>query len=241
MKTFTKISLASLFLTSVSAFANGAGYNGPDLHPISIPVQLDRGISVAEIGQAIQICLATGDAARGLQSVMEKAQRQVDPSSSISPDGWSKPEFQAYEWKDENHQRPNVRIIEGTARFHVTNAKDAYAESGYAETIFRPGDEHSSLNFVVATDSGVQVFLTTAADEFPYVSYSAILQDGGYDELGRHQDGKTIVNGLSIVVPADFQANGSAVPTYNPSTQQKTAVTLNSKEYVQCLVSQIQK
>jgi len=58
-------------------FGQWSRVNGPNLSPTSIPVQLDRGISVEQIGDAMNVCLLNGDSTRGLKSVAQELVEQM--------------------------------------------------------------------------------------------------------------------------------------------------------------------
>jgi hypothetical protein len=214
---FCMIALAGC--ASISAFANGSGYNGPDLHPVSIPVALDRGISIPEIENAITACLIVGDSGRGLRSTMEEFADQLgspfDPSMTKNNTTWT---------------------ADGNSLSLVTPLpvkSSDYLRGGY---VYQTNEHVLQVQLNIKASSTLLV----TGEFFPYVTYGKVLDDGGYDAFGNPDISKRIVSQLAIQVPNSFQDHGQAMPLVNYYTKQTSAFTVNAQEYVQCLQAELQ-
>ncbi len=228
-KTLLSVMSSAVVLACVpavwAASGNGGGYNGPSLSSQSIPIALDRGITVENAGEAIRICLLDGDSQAGLKSVTDRLIQVLDRTPSQPP-------FKRARWR--KPQLSSTRDIEvlGSAFWSVTqnNKVDGWISAGTSGYFAISGSR-----FGLADDE----YLTFKVNEgFPQIRYDSIQIDRAYDDFGRPAEVAHILKGVSIVLPSDY---GTKVPLFNVWTGKRTSLTVNEVEYVQCLQSQIQR
>lgn len=235
------IGFASALATmATTAMAREGGYNGPDLNPVSIPVQLDRGISYAAITDAMAVCMLKGDATEGLQSVAQKLATQM--GAEVMLDSWTliSPDFQR------DHM---VGIIQfGTfLRFtdvlvgHVDGQFDVNQMVAPAET---PGTmPHSKLTFSFGSGphSGLSLTSSDNGVTFPMITYDKVLNDGTFDDFGNLIQSTKLVSGLKIQASVPAGVPITQIPLINSQTQAPSKFTVNGAEYIQCLQAELQK
>jgi hypothetical protein len=232
--------VGALMLPSLGwSAADGRGHNGPDLAPVSIPVQLDRGIRADHMNEAISVCFAKGDSKRGVVSLNQRLLAQLSGQSvDVIAKGVNFDSTQASEDKQNKTFLPQMRAWETFGAYSKyelllagTGHPNEVIPDGVFGFAFVPGFSAPMPSF-----DGVVLRLAGA---FPKVKYSSIVQDSGYDEYGRVNDQYRILRGLSI--ETDANAYGTSVALYNWLTNRKTTVTVNTVEYVECLKSELQK
>lgn len=77
--------MATISMVPAAFAGNGSGFNGPSLHPISVPVRVDRLITAGEVANGIHVCFTTGAPSRGVISVMQRLYAQIYPGSDSLP------------------------------------------------------------------------------------------------------------------------------------------------------------
>jgi hypothetical protein len=242
---FLAISAGLVLVTTSFALANGTGYNGPDLNPVSIPVELDRGISFDQIQSAVKVCLVTGDTSIGLKSNSQDLAAQMGMAygscSSFTLE-------QAFALVPSPNPSPsmvqNDNAIQISAGVENTWTATPHPEATPYFSLTQGGDADQNYELQVQlgiySAAGPLTNLSTTGHAFPFVTYSNIIQSPGYDAFGNPIVGTTIVSGLAIQTDASFQTQGAAMPLINTATQQLTQFTVNAQEYVQCLQSELQ-
>jgi hypothetical protein len=211
--------VGALMLPSLGwSAADGRGHNGPNLAPVSIPVALDHGISAGKVQEAMKVCFITGDSKAGIVSVLRRLADEITAGHGGQP-------YYSYYGTAEEY---------GTSKTFYSNG-NIYAVLrmvGYGAFRFSPKLE------VNASEDGPTVTLALPA-VFPGVRYQSVAQDTGYDEYGREVKSERILMGVSI--DFDPAVYGTAVRLINTDTHVKTAITVNTVEYVECLKSELQK
>lgn len=227
--------------------ANGSGYNGPTFNTISIPETLERGITMNQLSAAVETCLSTGDRKRGVVSLSERILQQL---------GGELPVYSSFgrdTFRLEVEKEAENFLASGNGAYTLP-AKNAFAcefQNGLAQdcsvqmsSFFYGRTENLGLvsEFVVSINRpGDSTLELVTHDLFvaPVLRYDQMTLDATYDDLGREAQGK-VMKGIQIIVPSDLDTRGTAAVLYNRDTGKATKVTVNFKEYVECLKGEIQ-
>ncbi len=234
----TALSFALTFFIAptlvLAANEGGGGHNGPDLNGPSIPVEVDRLLTKAEIGRAINRC-AQGTLAEVAEQVL-RAQPRVNEQTQFSP-------FQL----SDSPMSGNGPTVEGSffGTYVLTVPNDKTAESMYywdVQSLGQVSGANSRADLVITARStmikGVgEVVMQLSSENFPFVRFDAAYPDSVIDELGNVDHEKVKVSKIRIYLPMDLRTDE---PLYNVRTQRKTAITVNLKRYVDCIKSSIQ-
>ena len=233
---------SALAAMATTAVAGEGGYNGPDLNPISIPVQLDRGISFAAITDVMAVCMVKGDAAEGLQSVAQKLATQMGAQALVDSTGLTlSPNFQT------DHL---VGITQFAVAFRYPGNGSDYQEDDHISInqVVTPPSAPLSLGsqFDLFVNSGPHIGLTLNTPYnkdvvFPLITYDKVLNDGTFDDFGNLIQGSKLVSGLKIQASVPAGVLLSQIPLINSQTQAPSKFTVNGAEYVQCLQAELQK
>jgi hypothetical protein len=230
MKTFLMI-LGAAALTSVSVFAgeNGSGYNGPDLHPVSIPVRLDRGISLASVREALKVCVASGNETIGLQSLLQNLAAQMGAAF----------ENQSAFLKVNLYVENKVSFYPAGGRIQLPGV--ALPQQLTAGSSFSQTNQPSSLTISIYGSANTLDLGTSGDVIFPYISYDEILSEGTYDDFGNLNEESKILGGIQVKAGITSGQSLARVPVINQRTHVATKFTLNAEELMQCLQSELQK
>ncbi|MFL5812113.1 MAG: hypothetical protein ACJ763_00930 [Bdellovibrionia bacterium] len=211
--------VGALMLPSLGwSAADGRGHNGPNLAPTSIPVSLDHGISAGKVQQAMTVCFTTGDSKAGIVSVLHRLADEITGGHGGSSD-------YTYYGTAEEYGSSKAFYSKG----YIYHALET---TGYGSFRFYP-----KLELHDTEDSGTVTLQLPAV--LPSVSYQSIVQDTGYDEYGRESKSDRILMGISINF--DPSVYGTAVRLINSNTHVKSAITVNTVEYVECLKNELQR
>jgi hypothetical protein len=220
------IASSGLLATASALAGNGSGYNGPDLNPVSIPVQLDRGISTAAIKTAVTACLVTGDPAQGLESMIHQLVIGQMGNKAVTLN----PLNPVYIFLNTGNVKSVYTFVDVTQADGVT-----LGQSGISLNVWA-GNSVMSL-----TINNTSLETPRENGLFPYISYDKMLSDGSYDDYGRLIEGSQIVSGLTIHAAATSGGSLAQIPLINTATFGPTRFTVNGEEYIQCLQSELQK
>jgi hypothetical protein len=215
--------VGALMLPSLSwSAADGRGHNGPDLAPTSIPVALDHGIRSGQVEEALRVCYAAGDTKTGVVSLLQRLAKELTGGKANNPDYAPDYAYSYYGFADEDSSRKEFSVTGWIDDSGPYASPWHYLKSDTPETVkFFPNLEHKT------------------PAPMPRVRYQAVAQDTGYDEYGRLIQSERILRGVSIdIQPAVY---GTSVKLINSQTGVKSAITINTVEYVECLKSELQK
>ncbi len=231
MKVFSIVFAGLITSTLVLAGGNGGGYNGPDLQPVSIPVSLERGISLTAVGDAIKVCAVTGDEKSGLQSLAQKIAAQMGGKVKVDSD---KAYYYVY--------RDKGRINFSHTSVGVMLPGDEWVKQQMGVAAHPSNESRPWSVFDVNLQWGQYVGLRTPSGaEFPYIAYEQVLNEGTYDDFGTLQQETVILGGLKVVAAVPEGQSLAQMPLINVSTQAASKFTVNAEEYIQCLQSELQK
>ena len=227
-----------------AAPGDGHGFNGPTLSPISIPVQVDRLLTVPEARSAVVFC-AAGEAP-GFKSLQQRVSEAlyganppylelyIDPRQGVIP-GDAGEDCEDRKLCDRSFFPP---IMQGTVKS---------LNSGLPEGAFSFGkdsyDEPTLLEFAPdlhkLRSNLVQERVSLVADKFiPYVGFSDVAEDTQYDEWGRETLNTAKYSTVKIIAPQDYE---KPMHFFNRKTNHPINLTIDLTEYVECLQAQIQK
>lgn len=204
--------LFGLFSTG-TVWANGGGYNGPDLAGISVPVTVDRALSKADLIRALTQCNLEAAIDIGQQLFHTLPTRQKVWESATRVDGGSY--FFLYE----------LYFGDQRARFD-------FSSDQIVMTFFR---EPTSAGETVRLESGEtspEVLIP-----FPVFIYDAEIPDSAYDELGRPVVSRVILKDLKLLYPSNYGANLKLI---NGETKHATSFLFNEEKIVDCYLANLQ-
>ncbi len=224
MKTSIRSALALLLaslpsVATANPFPSGGGHNGPDLNGESIPVQVDRLITKAEVGEKIFGCVG---------QVLTEISQQFYRSSEVSVFARSSTMY------DTAHNN-SIGRVDGSfyANYHLPFVNDyvSIQYEGYVK------NKNTSEAFLSITFAKPNVYLSFSTPDFPFVRFDAEYADSVYDDLGNIDHTKVKVSNIRIYAPKELRIDE---PLTNTQTGQKTALTMNVRQYVDCIKTSIQ-
>lgn len=202
---------------NTNAIAGGEGRNGPDLQGISIPVSMDRLISIKKIGEAESKCLS--------QHVVGPAVFQVSGA---------KPNVLVHSTVYRQQRYFSVSGASAYCSDGIMNGQSCkpITLSGiYLESYsFFFGGDHRGYSLQIR-GTGPSYELSLNLPVFDYISVEDV---DLFDDLG----GKV---GTALRI-SEIRARGEIsqeLPFINKSTGQPTAVKVNSEAYVDCVAAEI--
>jgi len=223
-----------------AAAGNGGGTNGPVLDGEAIPVKLDRGVSIAKIKQAINVCMIEGDIERGLVSVNDRIAKQMleefsssgiaSLNSSMNKDNIPSLEVNVQSFLSSKNQTTlaNFAFFQNMSQVGVGGKKEVpFAGVELTASIFHYGSVNTEKTFHFGTDRA-----------FPLVSWEKVEKEPVPDELGDIDENQTIVSGLRIEKPKNYVEN---YQLFNLMTGNPTSLVAPAKEYIECLYGEIQR
>jgi hypothetical protein len=262
------IGAAALAATSVWA-GNGSGYNGPDWAPAAIPVANDREISLADVEKAVNTCLVTGNAQKGLISVAQRVAQQTygnpmpdrigyaewiaETQTEIQRDGKigvelgvTPDDFSLGHWENYvSYFFWNSGMPEA-AQFCRTLSSSNSSQNSCPVSVWnawdvkeKPQKSHQQIRFTLLPALKKYAQIETEA-AFPALSYKKLIRAKLYDEWGAVTS-REIVKGLRIHVPKAYAETGAHMPAINHATGGPIALTINYREYVACLKGELQQ
>jgi len=222
---FNKIYVLILaaFLTSVVVFAgNGEGYNGPDLSGDSIPVALDRSITLAQVTRAYETCMN-----RRVEHLAEQVCRTQENEVSVevsfyAPNNLLIPRLSA-------SAKP-LGSLEKCFRFYTSSGTDYLSFTSYSSS------DNKSYQLSYECERG----------EYPSVNYnlpyfifdSTVIEVGGIDDFGDVNKSAITYKGLKLNIPKQ-ECIRPDVKLYNLQTYQETSFIFNIEAYKECLLHEI--
>lgn len=217
---FIFLLMAPLFLAINANANNGSGYNGPDLSPLSVPVNLERGISLQAIKDSLNTCTVAGRAGE-MKSLLQNFALQLGnlniygkPSGSIAV-------------------KQNNVYLYAYGNFRASNSDtnwDLSLETNDRETRIMTNDENGKFT-EFKLEEGVL---------FPTLHFDKILDEGRYDDFGNLVLSTRIVSQLRINYKISEGQSLSKLKLLNYDTSQPALFTINAEEYIQCLNLELQ-
>ncbi len=236
---------------------NGAGYNGPDRSGVSIPIELERGITIRNAQKAQLICLLTGDANAGRISLLQQLAKQIYGSRIVR-----------YEYRYQQRVKafsnmvsvvPNQADLEGHYLLEVFLTGESkpkwieYRDLGHGNPVVELGYNsemgvHIQHPTAVSPEGrAISVRLSSARSgsgyEIPSIRYHRVVQDVRYDQWGvAQQDPLDALIGEFLVLSSAFPVKfPEAGPIYNGQSGRLLPIKMNEAEYAECLSEEIQK
>ncbi|MCM2279534.1 MAG: hypothetical protein NDJ89_15770 [Oligoflexia bacterium] len=215
--TLCAVLIAAPLLPAFGAGGDGGAFNGPSLAGTSIPVELERGITLDGAEWAVRVCSVLGDSSRGLIPLMSRIHEQA----------LGRPPF-----KDDSKSGEAV-IAGGTQTVWFTG--DLRSSKSRVSIKLFSSNTSTEISY---NDHNSSLEIELRSVPLPTISFERIEQDSGFDDWGREVNGQKILQGVHIRLPKEY---GSAVPVYNQKTGKKTKLTLNHVEYAECLSNELQR
>lgn len=257
LKCFQKLACVALFVSMTgSAFAegNGGGYQGPDLNGISIPVRLDRGITLENAQNAVFTCMISGDRASGRVALLARFVRQVYGGDRIDHISGQQSAVESVPWEP---GMPNELLAKGYASYYtdglpggqrgvltVQNREVGFPEFGEIgkDVVSRVLSLYFQRPDALTASSGVRA---QTQYDFPRLVFDQIVPDVGYDEWGAITYRASLLKNIAIRTGGPLSANTPLVVYRDWGTPKQTVtrlkVTINTQEYVECLQTELQK
>jgi hypothetical protein len=238
---------ATVIFASWATFAfagEGSGYNGPITAGDSIPVQLDRAVSLNGLTRTYQVCASRMAAdiasqyAKLTPAEFELSYSEYDfngglPKWDFHPDGQFFDVFfsrnTTYSFMNKDPKADTKSIIISFAQssgFHL-GREDHYNSS-----------EISYPSLGVKSHDGTQARTYFKNFKLPFAMFNNTLNQAKYDELGNLDNSTLILDGLTLKIPAEYQ---DQVILINSQSSLPTSLKANLKAYVDCFQNEIQK
>lgn len=210
--------LAGVALISQVAFAgNGGAYNGPDLSGSSIPVSVDREVTIDDVTRATYKC-----AKQLAQDLGQQFGQSVDVRS-----------FRDFvDFKNYLLGSHFISVKENNSSWwHDSTKLELTAD------LIRHGDSPGfDLNTKLTVDDGKRQ--ATLNQLIPHFDWNLVEEDSVYDELGNVISARYILKDLRLALPKDM---GTAVPMINSKSKHPSRITINMDKIATCLLSHIQQ
>ena len=230
MKVFSIVFAGLITSTLVLAGGNGGGYNGPDLNPVSIPVSLERGISLTAVGDAIRVCTVTGDKESGLQSIAQKFAAQLGATVKVDSNAYAVSSIV----KDRvNFNESSIGLL--------TPGNDFPDRQMAVGNLLSNGEDQWSVFGVTLMWGSDSYLQTPSGTVFPYVIFDQKISEGTYDDFGNLQKETVLLGGLKIVAAVPEGQSLASLPLINTRSNVASKFTINGEEYIQCLQAELQK
>lgn len=234
--------MAALAVTTSAFAGNGGGYSGPDLSGVSIPLKVDRAVKYEVFSKAFETCLASGDKSRGITPLLHKVARQIFGAklTGLSVVANS----QLY------HEQSSHTLV-GVGEVTFSRGEDTVAwitNSFYLDGA--NGDQQRKpiamgLNFNHPAKDSTLIDARSADTVLPYLTYDEVVMDKAYDDWGVYSEGEKLYRGFRLVIPGTLIENVGFVTTSRStdgvSAGRSLPISLNVREYAQCLQSELQR
>jgi hypothetical protein len=249
---FLTVALLPLNFAFARATGDGGGINGPETRGQAIPVVMDGVVEVDELIEANQICIQTGDKARGVESLAQKLAFLIFGQNDFV---FEKIKFRpgvgdAYEYDIHTKLGYSANIKGGMN--HDSYLPDDNHFSFYASlSLYRNWDDLTKNPFPTLgrltvrkttiaggekKASGAELSLDNVLPFFRWDRIDTLCE--GYDDFGSCIHPRRVPVGLKIQTSIN---HGTAVPLINEDTKQPSSIVINTEELAQCMASEVRR
>jgi hypothetical protein len=209
-----------------TAAEGGGAHNGPVMSGAAIPVQNDRGITLAVLNKTILACF------RGLEnsiarSILGDYTGSDSYEATQEPIRWGKP--------DSASSAPTLHInglsiwpSSGQHRVGIVGYLSQYSYS-------KSGAEAS---FQIAYDQSFGAGNVYGSIKVPAILIDDTFNEGAVDEFGRNLYDNIQVKNLRVIYPENTP---DVVALINTSTSNPMSATANIRDYYNCILEGVQK
>ncbi len=235
---YLRITSLTLFWTVFAYGGNeGSGYNGPITGGDSIPIHLDRAVSVERIGKAYDTCTLAmaSDLAMQITKLPPKEfAKRYERRDGCQQGAWTlRDEEKSFSAIYHSYCMPNFLSPSDKRILVALQPYNRFVRTGGA---LLNGRFESSLIYFGDQEAN---FSTGDIDSYlPLAVFENTLKDAEYDELGNLVMSTVIAAGLRFEVPPSYQ---DEIVLYNRDTGHKTSLKLDVRSYFGCLYDEIQK
>ncbi len=206
-----------------AAFAQGGDgghFNGPTLAPISIPVSVERGISVRVAEAALSRCIIGDREKAGLMGSLAK--KLIRASNVQNLKFYGMPEI------DESAGK--IGFLESTSSISASFRNDQWTRNGLE--LFGNG------LFIISEYNNMFTTELQADSFLPRIEFDSLDKDFAYDELGNFAIQQSYLKGARLVLPPNWN---QPVTFINKATHHASALTLDLSDTVECIRAEISK
>jgi hypothetical protein len=218
----------------------GSGYNGPVTAGASIPVALDRAVTLDTLTRTYGVCLAR--MAKDIVQQFTKLTPEEFGREYVQLDTSAKPEW-AFQ-RDEYHYARFEQYIQSTCHPKKDPSGSQRINFAFTQTsgfTIEKNHKYGATHYpMLSTQDQTGTTTTTQFREFrlPFTTFNSVLNEATYDELGNLDESTLILDRIELHTPSDYQ---DQIPLINRSSGRPSALKVNLKAYVDCFYNEIQK
>lgn len=230
---------------SRSSAGDGAGTSGPDSGGIAIPTRLDKAYDWEQIESAIQLCDG---------NLLKSLAQQISFADVNDKDLYQQSSLNIRQ----PYRLPKEKYVSGYTKLYLP-CRDGSLPAQYKETFntslnFQKNPSlDDEVSFHVGTicarsqeDHRLSAVFRVEASEVPRIALTVVSDIPFYNDLGEVLSHQRIVNDVRIITQNQPRENVPLYRTYDglESSKEekiKTKVTINTQEYFNCLVTELQK
>jgi hypothetical protein len=212
----------------LKAAGDGSGYSGPDLGGTSVPIGADRTFTPDSIKRAINTC-----SQQAALSVVRQLLREEPVLASGYPVNHASLTSQSWSSRPDNEGYYVVNMGSTLVTAKGCSFDLEYGGCGWDVCMVV---DLQQTDCRLPNSSARSLLFAIPGDQFPLVKYKEVLADAVYDEYGNVVSGTKVLQDVRIVTGPLQQA----VKMKNHDTNQETDITMNTVEYYNCLLTELQ-